>query len=225
MKPLREWPVIMSAPMVIALNALRKTQTRRTRGLEKFTDRGHPIGYGVERGRWGVFMSDDIPDDPVPVFVPCPYGAPTERIWVREGVRLSSFPDMVIGKQENGRQTITRRGGGSVAEYIADGAPAPCASWGWKNSALPAIHFPRNMCRHLLDTTDIRVERVQSIAEADAVAEGLEPRPLGCWSWPGSNEEWPTAVQAYRHGWRELNGLDSWGENPWIWRICFEEAV
>jgi hypothetical protein len=224
MKPRREWPVIMSKPMVLSLNARRKLQTRRTRALENFTDRGHPIGYGVERGRWGVYFGDDIPDDPVPVFVPSPYGAPTDRLWVREGVRLCELPDQVILTQENGIRTITRQRGGSVAEYIADGAPAPCDSWGWKNTALPSIHMPRGMCRHLLDTNDIRVERVQSITEADAVAEGLVS-VLGFWSWPGSDLRFKTAVEAYRHGWEWLNDPESWAANPWVWRIAFSEAT
>lgn len=69
---MKEHPILYSGPMVRAILAGRKTQTRR---MAKFTAGGHlkePRGHR----RWHR-------DDPNAVFA-CPYGQPGDRLWVRE---------------------------------------------------------------------------------------------------------------------------------------------
>jgi hypothetical protein len=213
-------PIIMSAPMILALNSRTKKQTRRTTGLEDFNSRGEPRGYGVEKGRFGVYFGDSIADDPSLVFVACTYGGPGGKLWVREGVRRTTD-----AAHEAGR--VLGNGPLPTAIYIADGAPAPCDRWGWKNSALPAIHMPFGMCRHFLQLTSVTVERLHAITEEDALAEGISiARANGVadpsYWWPGGQRNFATAREAYRSGWEWLNGPKSWELNPWVWRICFE---
>lgn len=214
-------PIIMSSPMVLGLIANRKLQTRRTRGLEAFTNRGQLLGYGSEKGRWGARFGDSIPDDPVPIHVPCPYGKAGDKLYVREGVRQvteSMLLDQVANDYYDPKPL--KRQHGAAAEYIADGEPAPIDHWTWKNKALPAIHMPFGVRRFELELTQVRVERVQAINEADAQAEGLEPRGRG-WAWPGEKRAFATAVEAYRAGWEWLNGEASWAQNPWVWVLTF----
>ena len=115
----------------------------------------------------------------------------------------------------------------SVAHYIADGAPAPIDSWGWKNKALPAIHMPRNVSRLSLLLREVRVERLHDISEADAIAEGVEPvryDPEGdCWTATEAARITPHRV-AYEYLWNEINGWDpnAWNANPWVWVLGFE---
>lgn len=69
-------PIIFSAPMVRALLAGTKTQTRRLY-KDPPSNGARPVGWGsVERGA-GAFK-------------PCPFGRPGDQLWVREGVRRTS---------------------------------------------------------------------------------------------------------------------------------------
>jgi len=112
--------------------------------------------------------------------------------------------------------------------YQADDSYAP-SNTPWK----PGIHMPRWASRLTLEVTDVRVERLQDISEADAMAEGIHR------IWPeghisddgpnhytinldGFNANAPTAAEVYRMLWEWINGPDSWTANPWVWAISFE---
>ena len=111
------------------------------------------------------------------------------------------------------------------------------ASWdgppmvGWK----PSIHMPRWASRITLEITGVRVERLQDISEADAIAEGCRPEP----GLRGDDDmAVNTAIQAierrtgkigcsapvarYMVLWESINGPDSWSANPWVWAVSFK---
>lgn len=123
---MRERPILFSAPMVQALLAGTKTQTRRA---AKLTDAGHakePRGHR----RWH-------PGDPDAVAA-CPYGKPGDRLWVREtfvigypgaGNTYSAIPWTGADPQKDGK-----------VFYRADGddpKDGPQRPW------TPSIHMPR----------------------------------------------------------------------------------
>jgi hypothetical protein len=71
-------------------------------------------------------------------------------------------------------------------------------------------------------TKAVRVERVQEISEADAVAMGVVgyrgDREKGC--------KCPTcAVEDFAVMWCETNGPDSWGRNDYVWVGKFERKA
>jgi hypothetical protein len=89
----------------------------------------------------------------------------------------------------------------------------------------PSIHMPRWASRITLEITDVRVERLQDISEADAVAEGCKPiRPElmldGLIVRPGRS-----AVEEFRLVWEQIHGHGggSWEKNPWVWVIGFKK--
>ncbi len=203
--------ILMSAPMVLAHLADRKTQTRRTRGLEDLGDWVPAISTTDGKKRFGfVFARDDERK-----FVPCPYGGPGGQLYIREGIRHVAGVDAAGGSDRD------------LATYIADGSPAPIDNWGWKNKALPAIHMPFGLRRFELDLHEVRVERLNAISEYDAMAEGLERRrsPLtgfdSFFGAPGSGMSYSSAVDAYRDLWESINGAGSWERNPWVWRLRY----
>jgi hypothetical protein len=76
----------------------------------------------------------------------------------------------------------------------------------------PGIHMPRWVCRLVLEVTAVRVELLQAITAADAIAEGVEPAyttehwtyydPVAD-SYPSVLVE-PTGAEAVRHHPRKL---------------------
>lgn len=85
------------------------------------------------------------------------------------------------------------------------------------------MSMPRWASRITLEITDVRVERLSSISEEDALAEGVCADPcdhvrqsceeIGCCG--------PTTRGAYRALWESINGKGSWDANPWVWAISF----
>ena len=100
----------------------------------------------------------------------------------------------------------------------------------WK----PSIHMPKKAARIFLKVTNVRVERLHDISEADAIAEGVRLDPdFGYWCSECSKKGhgasiicedgfFKTAKEAFRSLWISINGLDSWEQNPYVWVYDFE---
>jgi hypothetical protein len=86
-----------------------------------------------------------------------------------------------------------------------------------------SIHMPRAACRMLLEITGVRVERLNSISQEDAQAEGMELtgwRPT--YSDPDSGGEVWTPYDNFAQLWESIYGEESWKANPWVWVIEFK---
>jgi hypothetical protein len=92
----------------------------------------------------------------------------------------------------------------------------------WRNP----MFMPRWASRMLLEVVELRVERLEAITEADAIAEGVEligrdPFKGGApeWGWRGGDRTFPTARAAYLSAFENLNpGAPA---NPWVWVYTF----
>lgn len=157
-------PILFSAPMIRALLSGAKTQTRR---IVKFNVSGR-----IERAgrQWH-------PEDPNAI-LPCPYGAPGDRLWVKEEHYRYGHWEPVPGvKTKKGRQKWKFVPDTDEVLYVE---PSALVRKGrhHKDPETPAWHkrlarfMPRSLSRLTLELTEVRVERVQDISEADAVAEG-----------------------------------------------------
>lgn len=144
--------------MVRAILEGRKTQTRRVVKPQPIRDafqgqHGDVVILGRVPAR--LRPHPENPEDPrraVTDPIPCPYGAPGDRLWVREAWHLCP-------KKDKERYC-----------YRADGiCGAP-----WK----PSIFMPRWACRLELELTAVRVERVQEISADDACEEGIDDDDL-----------------------------------------------
>lgn len=87
----------------------------------------------------------------------------------------------------------------------------------WK----PSIHMPRWASRLTLEVVAVRVERVQEIAEADAMAEGVE---YGL-HLPGHPRQC-TARWQFMKLWDSINAARGfgWDSNPWAWVVEFKRT-
>ena len=189
----RERPILFKGEMVKAILAGRKTQTRRvvTPAPVKFNDALSP-------GDWwprGDLMTNLAHPK---AWTRCPHGVPGDRLWVRETFAIEE-------QLGTGVQRVVWRA--NERENYHPGFDGL-----WK----PSIFMPRAACRLMLEVTDVRVQRVQDISEADAKAEGSL---LTSGSY--SNRGW------FRELWQSINGTRGfgWDENPWVWCISFKPAV
>lgn len=181
-------PIIFSAPMVRALLAGTKTQTRRT---IKPRGKSRP---SIFDGTW----TDDYVMDPGNAewrARDLAY-AVGDRLWVREALE---------------------RANGEAVGYPADGTWLPNTPWIWKRSKLPSIHMPRAFSRLTLIVTDVRVQRLQEITSADAIAEGCTPYANSATIDCGT----PDPRDDYRALWDRINGPGAWEANPWVAAYSF----
>lgn len=138
----------------------------------------------------------------------CRHGEPGDRMWVRETWAVQHEYDAAapseIGASARWHYAATEDLGGLRKR--------------------PSIFLPRRGSRITLEITGVRVERLQSISERDARAEGItdggcltcgNPEPCGCVN-PN-----PDARDAFAWLWQSINGKNSWHVNPWVWVIEF----
>jgi hypothetical protein len=84
--------------------------------------------------------------------------------------------------------------------------------------------MPRWASRITLKVTDVKVERLQDISEADAIAEGVECFDQGC-SVEGLRGLYDYPESAFAALWESINGEASWDANPWVVAYTFERIV
>ncbi|VTN08304.1 Uncharacterised protein [Raoultella terrigena] len=85
--------------------------------------------------------------------------------------------------------------------------------------------MPRWASRITLEITDVRVERLNSISESDAIAEGLKRYNDDgiIYYGPFGRGDCRPEV-AYRDLWLSIYGAESWQANPWVWVIEFKRV-
>lgn len=195
---MKERPILFSASMVCAILEGRKTQTRRIIKEQPLLGCIGTYGVGIPfiRGKNGD--------------VRCPYGQPGDRLWVRE----TFCPIYPQDPHYNGGRPIeydyaaTYKHGDRLGDLL-----------GIKKRWTPSIHMPRSASRITLEVTGVRVEQLNEISEADAVAEGCDNGKSDAAISTGWYER-PKA--AYRRLWEQINGIGSWNENPLVWVVEFK---
>jgi hypothetical protein len=192
---MKERPILMSAPMVRAILAGTKTQTRRV--VKPQPTHFNPAGVPRRAN----------PDGGASAVIACPYGQPGQRLWVREAWRGYETDDALPPRD------IQR----STPVYF-EATKSFYLGFDFKTGKLrPGMFMPRWASRITLEVTGVRVERLQSISDADAFAEGIQQ----C-----ANEGLPsdgTARGTYRALWESINGPGSWDANPWVWCVEFRK--
>ncbi len=143
----KERPILCCEPMVTAILDGTKTQTRR---IVKPQPKNRII-----RGDDGQFYDADCVAPGV--LVRCPYGSPGDRLWVRETFQKCACKACRAAWPKQGKHGVTTR----------EGYHGPSGA-----IFTPSIFMPRWASRITLEVKSVRVERVQDISEADAVAEG-----------------------------------------------------
>ncbi|MEL1723146.1 hypothetical protein [Klebsiella variicola] len=216
---MKERGMIFNGEMTRAILDGRKTQTRRIMKVQPSED-FTPMNMALEtdyKARWytpGVVDKDGyLQPSSKEVFgvsnenegYSCPFGAVGDRIWVRE--TWNKYGGLLTYRADH--------------DWIDDMRKETVCTAKW----VPSIHMPRWASRILLEITDVRVERLNSISQEDAQAEGLELtgwRPT--YSDPDSGGEVMTPYDNFAELWSSIYGDESWQANPWVWVIEFKRV-
>jgi hypothetical protein len=190
-------PILFSAPMVLALLAGRKTQTRR---LVKIGGAGGliidfvKVGTDKETGR-SVYEMRGHGGVPIAIAAGRHFATP------------HYMPPIAVGDHLWVKETFGKAAWMGAIEYRADGGSEPLEGGRWK----PSIFMPRTASRLTLIVEDVKIERLQDISEEDAIAEGCAPDDaslnLNCIG---------PAKSIYANLWDSINGAGSWNRNPWV---------
>lgn len=119
------------------------------------------------------------------------------------------------------RETFCRQPSGEYPFVYKASVETPDA-WQW----CPSIHMPREAARIFLRVTDVRVERLQEIANEQAQAEGVKGWMVA------TDRDWdknPNYILAFRYAWDSTikkagRALYGWEADPWVWVIEFERC-
>lgn len=125
----------------------------------------------------------------------CPYGEVGDRLYVKEKI-------VAVG---------------DVMMYARDFVPVTQGGLLWpsctEKKTISPIFMPKWAARLWLEITNVRVERVQDISQADAIAEGAPP-----YGYPDFPRSW------YAQLWDSIHGPGGWDTNPYVWVIIFKRV-
>lgn len=228
---MRERPILFNAEMVRAILAGRKTVTRRPVKFATgaFWDHGAwtPSITGPRQIVWHTEMpSGKVASHTMPMA--CPYGAPGDRLYVRE--TWAPADCFYQSHEVDPPRMVAYRADLSALDHDRDPPRAPpaydIAQWNFDSLKWhPSIFMRRFMSRILLDVVSVRVERVQSISEGDAKAEGMTGG--GCLACGVSkcfcDDPRPSLRESFIWTWEQAYG--TWHANPWVWRVEFRRTV
>ena len=244
---MKERPILFSGPMVRAILEGRKTVTRRVVKPQPMVSDEEAM---VLPEAWAAGF----------VGVKCPHGRKGDRLWVRETWaspdqdkskqgRVAYDADGVCGcwcghgedrsfmyhgriLQASGFSECFPKSGSTtfgLGKYTdVQSGEYPSYKYGWR----PSIHMPRWASRLTLELTEVRVERLQDITEADARAEGIQVLPMqssddpSAWwqSSPGVHQD-RTARGSFIQLWDSINAKKHpWESNPWVWVESFRKV-
>jgi hypothetical protein len=244
----KERPILFSAEMVRAILDGRKTQTRRV-VTQRTSDIDPDLWKRLEwddtkiLGRFGPNFADDSlrqmgianadylhvaarphPDDP----------QDDEGLWTRWRVCCRYTPGDQLYVREALEQEYTTADddtpNGCLAVYRADGEvvhrDGRPAMYEWERETLPSIFCPRWASRIPLEVTDVRVERVRDISDADARAEGVERNVDDGVTYYGpldkGHADPRVAFRWLRDSINASRSGCSWACNPWVWAVSFK---
>ncbi|MBC6659752.1 hypothetical protein H9I30_17315 [Morganella morganii] len=211
---MKERGIIFNAEMVRAILDGRKTQMRRPAEF-KVREEGYNLNFsGLKSGFYcyGVPSSGFVlrsmgagcwNDRTFPLY--CPFGNVGDRLWVRETWQCGLCTESTFAYRATHKPSDLEEG------------------WNEKIKWRPSSQMPRWASRILLEITSVRVERLQDISQADAIAEGAPPshptidavsREYG---FPDFSRSW------FGQTWWHIYGKENWQANPWVWVIEFKQ--
>ena len=212
-------PITFSAPMVRALLAGTKTQTRRLVS--------NPEYYGCPTGDCPHNTQAECNTEMAGLVDEIARFKVGDRVYVREHWKTTPAYDDLAPSEMGGEEPL---------RYLADDATF---NWAEADGVAvgrhrQAMHMPRWASRMWLEITDVRVQRLQDISNVDARMEGVDRWKSHCatkWYRDYSDfedafeEDYSNAARlSFQTLWNSLHSEPgtTWADNPWIVAYTFK---
>lgn len=202
-------PILFSGPMIRAIIEGRKTQTRRVLTPQPSAGvRESPFSAGGLEDGHGRRIN-------MPFY-------PGDVLWTREAWQFArqKFCSCPQGSEpapcDDWSEGIGCRSARNGVVFRADGGTASR----WRSS----IHMPRWASRLTLVVSEVRVQRVQNISEADAIAEGAPDYSVIDAAHAEAQSRLQWVQRNFAALWDAINGKSpgrAWADNPWVAAITF----
>ncbi len=227
-------PIIFNTEMVRAILDGKKNQTRR---VIKLRDGSLPQDDEMSMDENGkvITVMDFSKDFPQWRERKCPYGGPGDKLWVRETFwHYGAWEQYIDDKGKKRKRFIHFSNEDIYLQYYQENPHKPQVQFDLTGRAdwhkRPSIYLPKKYSRITLEVKDVRVERVQDIADEDAMKEGVyewykatqyDPNSFSYWS-PINGSG---AKQKFSELWDSINLKRGygWDTNPWVWVVEFEK--
>lgn len=222
-------PILFSGSMVRALLAGNKTQTRRALSFEQPIDTVRRSSRGND---WFDLLWTNASGQQAEWYKP--RHSVGDRLYVREHWRTQEEFDG-LSPVEIGEAFAAEHGKPwCPVFFVADGKADDTSIEQWQESPLgrfrQGMHMPRWASRLTLTVTEVRVERLKDISEADALAEGmtqatadavLSPEELAVYATTHIVAPGARGRILYETIWDQINGAGAWQANPWVAAYTF----
>jgi len=213
-------PILFSTPMVQAILAGRKTQTRR---IIKEAN-----GWDIN---WKVMPIKEEHLDGVQRYeIRCgtQYHLPWFKakcevgniFWVRETFTIIDW------WEDSKAVQIMYEDAKTALKTLTDIEWKKFENWDNKSERKPSLFLFKSLSRIFLEVTDIRAERLHDITGDDALSEGakiLEGTILW-YNYVQDRFTCGSSIESYKSLWQKINGVESWEENPIVWVVTFATA-
>lgn len=203
-------PLILTPAEVKAIGEGRKTQFRRV-------IKPQPVQQSAGLWSFKSFVNQRGGTLRASLIEYAPY-AIGDRLYVRETWQaLHEFNHLAPRDiPEHGRKNVN---------YIADGNK-------WDAKVRSPLVMPSWASRFKLEVTEVKVERLQEISEADAIAEGVyianAGTPFACyWDYLENESRSPNyfdATDSFWSLWESIHGPGSWAKNEWVFAYTFRRV-
>lgn len=222
----KQIPILFKTEMVKATRSLIKTVTRRTRNLNYINE--HPnqwefIGLWIEADG-NLYAGFTCKTTGEKKDIKSPYGKAGDILW--------------------GRESYLERGFKGNYAYKADN-PIPLDDYEkWK----PSIHMPKEASRIWLEVVNIGMERLHDITPEGVTKEGIQYpvvpseteglvnpvfklgvdnsalsfMPDGWEQLDMEKKSDALLLAHFAELWCEINGVESWNSNMWVWVISYK---
>ena len=211
---MKSYGIMFKAEMIRAYLAGVKTQTRRTRGLDKLNL--HPDAWRLSGLLESGALFTNIQDERRHFSPKYPYGKAGDELWFKETWAIIckvALPNCECETEDEIKEN-------HYVEYRADTDNPYPGDWPedeakgndiapkWKSS----MYMDRKYSRISVPVLNVRVERLWDITKADAFAEGVRTTYLN------QPPDWMD-IESYHTLWDKINGKGNmpWSLNPWVW--------
>lgn len=194
-------PILFSTPMVQAILAGRKTQTRRVvkpQPPEKFSNFGSAIAF--------------ITDKTLNHTVHCPYGNVGDVLWVRE-----SFSRLLTGELIYKANAESKYDKPALGWKPSIHMPFTACRLFLK---IKSIRVERLQAITMADATAEGIEPV-NMSFSQIIQSGQLYRDYSSKDKNFLHDALGPQI-SFETLWKEINGNESWDANPWVWVIEFE---